>query len=550
MKTCYLDIETDLAHQQIWCAVTKVEGQDAVLHTSSATLPSPTEYVYVAHYGMGFDFPMLSKVWNWHVPVTHQEDTILLSKLWDTNIKGGASLRAWGERLKLDDGKIDFDKELFDWGYTEEMGAYCVRDVEVLEKVHKYLTARVGTWTDAISLEHKVRDITNWQQECGFKMDVSRVTEMWTELVGKRASIEQQLHEVFPPIVTKRISEKTGKRLKDDVEVFNIGSRQQIARRLESLGAKFTERTEPTENGGGGNIKVDESTLKPLATKYPEAQLCLDYLTLGKREGMLNGWLKNVNDDGRMYGSVDTLGAITGRMTHQRPNMAQVEKGEAMRGCWIVDEGNRLVGVDASGLELRMLAHYMQDPDYTHQVSSGDVHTVNQLAAGLETRDEAKTFIYAFLYGAGDEKIGSIIGKGASAGKAMKARFLKNTPALKDLREKISRIAEQGSIPALDGRRLRVRHKHAALNTLLQGAGAIVMKRGLVVAHGSLAKADVPWRLVAQVHDEIQAETWSKDAHVVGQHLVHGIVEAGRYYNMRCPLAAEAKIGNSWAETH
>jgi DNA polymerase I-like protein with 3'-5' exonuclease and polymerase domains len=171
-------------------------------------------------------------------------------------------------------------------------------------------------------------------------------------------------------------------------------------------------------------------------------------------------------------------------------------------------------------------------------------------AAGLATRDEAKTFIYAFLYGAGDAKIGSIVGGGASKGKAMKAAFLRNTPALAELREKISRIADQGSIPALDGRRLRVRHKHAALNTLLQGAGAIVMKRGLVIAHERLHRQAISWRLVAQVHDEIQAECSSLMAEHVGQRLVRGIVEAGKYYNMRCPLAAEAKIGTSWAETH
>ncbi len=237
-------------------------------------------------------------------------------------------------------------------------------------------------------------------------------------------------------------------------------------------------------------------------------------------------------------------------MTHSGPNMAQVEKGEVMRGNWIVDEGNKLVGVDASGLELRMLAHYMQDQNYIDELLDGDIHTINMNAAGLETRDQAKTFIYAFLYGAGDAKIGSIIGGSGKDGKLMKERFLRNTPALAELRDKITCISKQGSLPALDGRRLRVRHEHAALNSLLQGAGAIIMKRALVIGSDDLINRNVPFWTVAQVHDEIQTECARRHSMVVGRAFVNGIVKAGEYYDMRCPLDGEAKIGDSWAETH
>ena len=544
MKTCTLDIETNLSHNGIWCVVTKVEGEDPILHRDVSTLPSPDEYIYVAHYGMGFDFPTLARLWDWAVPLDNQVDTILLSKMYDTNVPGGHSLKNLAEVYVKTQLKTEFAKERFDEGYSEEMGAYCIQDVVVLERLYQELASRMMLWDgDAIRMEHTVRALTNEQQRNGFKLDVGRTNALYTELHSRRNTLTNLLQRSFPPIVHQRWSEKTGKRLADRVEEFNPGSRTQIARRLEGLGVRWTKKTEK------GNLVVDETTLSKHKA-IPEAAMCLEYLTMGKKASMVEGWLKHVGDDGRVHGSVDTLGAVTARMTHSKPNVAQADSDHDTRSCWTVEDGNRLVGVDASGLELRMLAHYMNDPDYSDLILTGDIHTYNQKAAGLETRDQAKTFIYAFLYGAGDAKIGSIIGKGGAAGKAMKERFLSNTPALAALREKVTRIASQGSVPGLDGRRIRVRHEHAALNTLLQSAGAIVMKRALVIGYETLTLTDIWHLLVAQVHDEIQSETKANTAEAVGQAYIEGIVKAGEYYDMRIPLAGEAKIGKTWAETH
>jgi DNA polymerase I-like protein with 3'-5' exonuclease and polymerase domains len=238
-------------------------------------------------------------------------------------------------------------------------------------------------------------------------------------------------------------------------------------------------------------------------------------------------------------------------MTHQAPNLAQIAKGEDTRGVWIVEDGMKLVGIDASGLELRMLAHYMQDDAYIEAVELGDVHAMNRDALGLsgsEGRDVAKTFIYAFLYGAGDAKIGSVVGGGAKQGKALKEAFLSNTPALAKLREKVARIAKRGYLPALDGRPLRVRSEHAALNVLLQGAGAIVMKRGLLI--GDELLQDTPYKLVAQVHDELQCEVSDEHSHRVGHMFVEGIRQAGQFYRMRIKLDGEYSVGNTWHDTH
>jgi DNA polymerase I-like protein with 3'-5' exonuclease and polymerase domains len=215
-----------------------------------------------------------------------------------------------------------------------------------------------------------------------------------------------------------------------------------------------------------------------------------------------------------------------------------------------------MVGIDASGLELRMLAHYMQDDDYIKAVCEGrssdktDVHSINQRAAGLDTRDQAKTFIYAFLYGAGAEKIGSIAGGGAHKGKQLISAFLEATPALQSLRKKVTKIAEKGSLPGLDGRRLFVRSPHKALNTLLQGAGAAVMKVALVLLDDSLKASKIPYKFLLNVHDEVQIEVPTEHADKTMGLGMKAIEDAGVVLKLRCPLAGEAKKGANWFLTH
>jgi DNA polymerase I-like protein with 3'-5' exonuclease and polymerase domains len=279
-------------------------------------------------------------------------------------------------------------------------------------------------------------------------------------------------------------------------------------------------------------------------------------MMLQKRIAQITSWLDAVGKDGRVHGRVITNGAVTGRMTHMSPNMAQVPNsgspyGHECRDLWTVEKGYKLVGIDASGLELRMLAHYMNDDAYTHEVVSGDIHTANQTAAGLQTRNQAKTFIYAFLYGAGSAKIGQIVGGSAKEGQKLIDSFLQNTPKLKRLREKVARIyAQKGWLPGLDGRKLLVRAEHSALNTLLQGAGAIVMKQAVVILHTKLRKAKIDFKMVANVHDEWQIEVVENHAEEVGIIGREAIKEAGIVLNMRCPLDGEHKVGNSWKETH
>jgi DNA polymerase I-like protein with 3'-5' exonuclease and polymerase domains len=544
-----LDIETNTAHDKIWCCGVST----GVLEDSNGLQRMIDDAeVVVGHNIIGFDAPLLRKLWGIDIPEEKLRDTLILSRLYDPPRTGGHSLAAWGETLGSPTG--DFDD--YDGGLCQEMIDYCQQDVEITVRLYKHLMEKLankGFKDPCISIEHKVASITKTQVDNGFLLDTEKATEIFQTVSARMFEIERELQEKFQPIVTERWSEKTGKQLKDKVEVFNVGSRQQIAKRLQSIGVKLNKRTEKTEKGGGGNIIVDEETLEGI--NVPEAQLIGEYLMLQKRASQVDSWFKYTDDNNRVHGRVITNGAVTGRMTHSSPNLAQIPAtgkpfGKECRQCWTVPAGSKLVGIDASGLELRMLAHYMDDDAYTAEVLDGDIHTANMNAAGLTERSQAKTFIYAFLYGAGAGKIGSIVGGSYVQGQKLIDAFLENTPALKELKAKVARLSRAGILQGLDGRQLRVRSEHSALNTLLQGAGAIVMKQALINLNESLTRGGIPFKLVANVHDEWQIETPEYFAPFVGKAGVIAIEKAGIDLELRCPLTGEYNIGVDWSETH
>ena len=531
----------------------------------------------IGHNVISFDAPILNRLWKTKIRLKNVQDTLILSRLLDPSREKGHSLEAWGESLgipKINYRAIwlwlnDFPGEViskeekvadgieFDYPHMGLMEHYCVRDVEVCARLYNHLLMELdskGFSQESRELEHKVAAIIAEQERNGFKLDTVYATCLLIDIKGKMAGIYEQMQHRWPPYEVPRVSEKTGKQLKPLLVTFNPGSRKQIGEKLIELGwkpKKFTETGQPM---------VDEKVLEEVKN-IPEAAMIAEYLMLQKRVAQIESWLEAVKADGRVHGKVITNGAVTGRMTHSSPNMAQVPNagsiyGHECRECWTVEEGNVLVGCDASGLELRMLAHYMKDEEYVRTVTEGsakegtDVHTVNQRAAGLSTRDNAKTFIYAFLYGAGDAKIGSIVGGTAKDGAKLKDKFLKQTPALARLLERVSKQAAKGWVPGLDGRRIWVRSEHAALNSLLQGAGAIVMKKALCIFYDKIKANKWPVKLVANVHDEFQFECSKEVAEEAGQAARLSIIEAGQFYKLRCPLDGEYKIGKSWRETH
>lgn len=549
MRKIILDIETNLKHDKIWMCVTREIGGDVQVWKEASGLQKYLDScdLIIMHNGICFDAPVLRRNWNITMKQNQIYDTLVSSRLLSPSLEGGHSLDAWGQRLGF--AKGDFKD--FDSGYSAEMESYCIQDTLVTEKLYLHLTAELNAKKfeeRSIKLEHNVQSIIAKQEENGFKLNERNAITFLSTLQGKLAVLETELQNIFPTKTIERVSEKTGKPLKPIIEPFNPGSRKQIGERLIEKGWKPEKFTE------NGQAIVDEGTLEGL--DFPEAKAIAEYLLLQKRIAQIKSWLDVVQPDGRVHGRVITNGAVTGRMTHHSPNMAQVPScgspyGEDCRDLWIVEKGYKLVGIDASGLELRMLAHYMKDDAYIYEVTQGDIHTANQKAAGLETRAQAKTFIYAFLYGAGAAKIGKVVGAGAKEGQKLIDSFLENTPKLRVLREKVARISKsEGSLPGLDGRRLHIRSDHAALNTLLQGAGAIVMKQALVILDERLSKLGIDYKFVANVHDEWQIEVEEAYADMAGKLGVQAIESAGRVLEMRCPLSGEYRVGNSWKETH
>jgi DNA polymerase-1 len=592
-----LDELTTIHCIAIKCTITgkKIRAND---HGAAVTIEQALRILMEAdgicgHNIIGFDIPALQKVYPWFKPKGLIRDTLLMSQLIYTDLTerdfkfirkstkftkqliGRHSLEAWGIRLgkwKGDYAKVMKEQGRDPWAaWNQEMDDYCDQDVEVTVELLNLLLSK-GFSEESIQLEHDVAPIIRRQEQYGFLFNQEKARKLEQTLTERRTELADKLREAFPPwivklppFVPKRDNKAKGYIKGVPVErtkeiVFNPASRDHISDRLSTLyGWK------PTQFTDGGKPKVDESVLEGM--KFPEAELLNEYLMVEKRLGQLSegkqAWFKSIKKDGRIHGRVTQNGAVTGRMTHSSPNVAQVPKvgtpyGADCRALFCVPKGKKQVGADASGLELRNLAHFMaryDNGEYAKVILEGDIHSVNQCAAGLPTRDNAKTFIYAFLYGAGDQKIGSIVGKGKKAGAELKAKFLKGLPALDSLLTAVKVAAtKRGFLLGLDGRKLHVRSDHAALNTLLQSAGAIVMKKALVILDRALQDMGhvpgVNYEFIANVHDEFQIECDDGIADTVGKAAVASIRAAGESYGFRCPLDGEYKVGSNWSECH
>ncbi len=549
----------------------------------------------IGHNIAGFDIPAIAKVFP-GFKVKAYFDTLLMSTLIYPDLKdrdfkarkkqganpklpgkliGRHSLEAWGYRLDRWKGDYAAQMEargLDPWAeWNQEMDDYCDQDVAVTQELFKLLMSK-GLPEEAIELEQAVAPILARQHRYGYLFDQEKARELEQVLVSRRTVLEAELRKVIPPwkVVKRKFVPKRDDKRRGYVKgvevttykdvVFNPASRAHIADRLKAMYG-----WEPQEFTEKGQPKIDEEVLGDL--KYPIIPLLLEHFIVNKRLGQLaegdEAWLKAIKKDGRIHGSVNQNAAVTGRMTHSKPNIAQVPKvgvpyGAECRALFCVPTGKLLVGADASGLELRCLAHFMAKHDggeYAKVILEGDIHSVNQAAAGLPTRDNAKTFIYAFLYGAGDAKLGSIVGKGRMAGAKLRAKFLAGLPALEKLVSGVKKRAKQkGYLIGLDGRKLHIRSDHAALNTLLQSAGALVMKKALHILDTMLQEAGlvpgIDYEFVANIHDEFQIEVSEQHAEFVGKSATESIRKAGEYFGFRCPLAGEYKVGKNWRETH
>jgi len=571
------DIETDdLKATKIHCLV----AQDIDTNQLYKFPPNRLEEGYelltkanrlIGHNIIGFDIPMVEKFGGVDLSNKPVVDTLVMSRLFNPVREGGHSLETWGYRLGFK--KIEFDDYK---NYSNEMLTYCTRDVQLNAVLfHKLREEGRGFDKESVKLEQSVAEVIKQQEINGFNFDMQKAELLLAELRQKMQEAEDEVHKEFKPKLVD-IKQVTPKKKKDGtlskvgltdeeyqnildtnnfkpfmrrkLQDFNLGSRKQIGEYLIEFGWK-PKRFTPT-----GQPIVDEKTLANI-DNIPQAKLIAYYLLYQKRIAQIDSWIKAVEDDGRVHGFVIPNGTITGRMTHRNPNMAQVPNlgslyGKECRSCWTVREGYKLVGIDASSLELRMLAHYMQDEEFTNEIINGDIHTFNQKIAGLKSRDQAKTFIYALIYGAGDTKLGQVVGGNQRDGQRVRQHFFDNKPTFKSLRDRVQKASEKKWLKGLDGRRLLIRTQHAALNTLLQGGGAIVMKRALIMLQSLIKLNTLDARFVANIHDEWQMEVREDIADFVGERAVGCIIKAGEYYNLRCPMDGEYKIGDNWSETH
>jgi DNA polymerase-1 len=587
MTTVYFDIETNPINdwleltdlKEILCMAVSVDGEDPrIVEPKEGLRLLVAADKVVGHNILAFDLPALERLYPKFATKfdpSRVEDTLVLSRLLHTDqrdkdfqtkdfpkeLVGSHSLKAWGHRLGLAKAEApSFDQT------SEELLEYCKQDVRVTIALYGSLMKHPsGPPARAIKLEHAFARIIRQQERTGFPFDVEAAQTLHADLLKENLMIEQHLQQIFPPIVTERVSEKTGRPLKPKTEVFNPGSRLQIAERL-----KERYGWVPQEFTPDGRPRIDESILESLG--YPEALRLARYLTVQKRLGQLadgdEAWLKLVAKDGRMHGRVNTNGAITGRCTHRGPNMAQVPASPEYRSLFVPAKGLKLIGADASGLELRCLAHYLGRYDkgqYAKVILEGDIHWENAKAFGLikdvpqdkanpehkMARNQAKGAIYALIYGAGNDKLGMVLGGNRERGRKARQNFEAKVPAYLQLKEAVSQsLAANNFLRGLDSRPLYPRSEHAALNTLLQSAGAVVMKEACVLAWDRFKNESIPVEQVASVHDEYQFMAPAEYAEEVGKIAVWAIQQAGKEYEFRCRLDGEYRVGNSWADTH
>lgn len=592
-----IDIETDdLNASRVWCmGWENIKTRDKGLCIGKAEIYSFLDAargsVLVGHNGLKFDYPTVSRLVGIDCEASfYLLDTIVLSTIYNPSLEGGHSLHEWGNRLKMPKGEFNN----FANGYTEEMGVYCQQDVAITAELFRKITkvlAKIGFSEQSLDLQHKITAILYAQERNGFRFNMPESMYLYQHLRQLETSLKEQVHVVFPPRTSLvrhgPIYKKDGgvrvQFLKDKQQLdvrtsgdyyeayvhtpFNLGSAQQRVERLQELGWEHW----PDEVTKKGNPKpFDKGDLVPSLIEFleanptPEIELIARWMSYNGRANMINNWMEHYNEEtgcihGRLF-VADTL-----RFRHQAPNSANVpgvrlnKAGEVLMGeqglytfearnLWVARPQRVLVGTDAAGLELRMLAHYLNRPSFTEQVVNGDPHQYNADVAGVD-RPRAKTLLYAIQYGAQARKVASIIKGTTKEGAALREQFLERL-GLKEIMEDAIREQQSGRVWLVDGAGVVCPSPHSALNYRLQGGGARVMAMGATILDGYIQRDGLDCLKVGDIHDEWQYDVHPSDARQFAERSVQAIREAGECLNLNVPLDGTAKQGMTWAQTH
>lgn len=608
-----IDIEgNDLfpAVSRIWCAVAynlsnkelvKLVGHDEIKQWFSEKAQD-AETRFIGHNILGYDLLALNKVLDTGIKVSQCIDSFLMSMFYNPSMDGGHSLGAWGKRLNYP--KTDFD----DFSkYVPEMLDYCENDTLLCAKVYLMLTKRMrkaGFTEDGIDLEHKSWYLIKQQHNAGFPFNMQECLALYARINERLEEIRQEVYKYWPPelkivrhfkqakkkdssytktyldhekqYVKLQLDNQGGYYAYDYVE-FNLASPNERRDKLLDLGWKPKEFTKPSKTFPDGQAKVtDKGDLVPSLLEFveesgrDEVKLIAQWLDFDARATMLNTWMEAYNNEtSRIHGNLWLANTL--RYKHSNPNTANIpavrldsednprmgEEGAftyEARNLWTCsDPSSRcLVGVDAKGIQLRVLAHHLNNPEFMEAVVNGDPHTYNQEIGGLRSRPIAKTFIYAFLLGAGDAKIGQIVGGSTKDGRELKRRFVGNFPGLKRLLDDLEQqVARTGRIILCDGTPILVRQQYTRLGYLLQGDENRIMKQAAVYTRQQVVRRNLDVIKVGDIHDEWQSDVFRPHADELCNDVYpKAFRAAGQRFNYRVPIDCDSKVGLTWAATH
>ena len=589
MRRLFFDLETDgLDPDVIHCIAVGEEGHP-VWSYGPDQIKEGLEMLceadeLIAHNGIGYDFKVIKKLYPSWPFKGKRTDTLVLSRLiradlknedftynWSTEIMpkklfGSHSLKAWGMRLQNRLGG-DFLKGDYDGGWehwSQEMQDYCEQDVRVAMALYTFL--KPDTWPDeALDMAHEISEVAENIGNAGWTFDEAKAGKLYAELCTKREELDHELQDLFEPwevhetFIPKRNNKTLGyiegePVTKTTVVNFNHNSRRHIEFCLTNKYGWKPSKTTPQ-----GHAIIDDIVLGEL--DYPEAKKLGELFLIQKRIGQLaegpQAWMKKVDSDGKLRHRIICPSTRTLRCTHVKPNLSQVPAvrlpyGRHCRELFTVPTGYQLVGSDLSGIEIRLFAHFLaayDGGDYAKVILESDIHSYNQKATGLATRDQAKSWLYSTLYGAGDAKVGALIGKGAKEGKQLKANFLREVPAYGILKHKVEQASEKGFITSLGGNRIKVNSTHTALNSLLQSASSAISSKWVVLIANEIKKQNLDVTILGWIHDEVQMAVKGDPDHV-GNIARRCAEEAGKAFEIRLPIEAEYSVGRTWAETH
>lgn len=579
----------------------------------------------IGHNYLGYDGIHLQRLVGHPLDVERVLDTLVVSKLVDYPRKGH-SIEDYGEEFgeeKLD--FHDFSK------YSEDMETYCIRDVDICHRIYNKYSRYINRpeHQQSIRLEHSFQLVCNKLHNDGFAFNSKKASQLLEKVTAELSLLDKDILDAFPPrdkLIREFIPRATKfgtisktsipRSLWDNIsdykvgetyrlsrpEVFNPSSHRQIIAVLNEAGWRPTDKTKThieldrvrkrtaEEEAKLKSLqqtgwKVNENNLETLPSNAPKpARLLAKRILLESRRRTLTEWLDLVDGTGRIHGRFQGLGAWTHRMSHQHPNTANIPNeldtagkkkilGKELRSLWMAPKNRLLVGVDAEGIQLRIFAHYINDPEFTRALVEGrkddktDPHSLNQriLGSACKSRAAAKRFIYALLLGAGMGKLAEILGCTVPECEEALSHLMSRYTGWAFLKEHVfPKDARRGWLIGLDNRRVRIpgdtesNRRHLAMSGYLQNGEAVVMKSATLKWWQKLEDYDA--KLVNFVHDEWQVECPNNldIALSIAEMMAGSLQSVGQELNLKCPLAGsywnddlkDYTIDTNWSKTH